>query len=312
MFPVARNSRAVLRPLAPLLRRSLSDNMNFFQRQILPVNTVIKFVPQQQAWVVERMGKFYRILKPGVAFLAPFVDRISYVQNLKETAVEVPRQNAITADNVTLDMDGVLYVRVFDAFKASYGVEDAQYAISQLAQTTMRSEIGKLTLQQVLKERQSLNWNITEAINEAADAWGISCLRYEIKDIRPPASVVDAMHRQVSAERSKRAEILESEGHRQAVILAADATAEGLRKVASAIETSPKGTDAVSLQLADKYIESFGKLAKEGTGVVIPAQLGDIGAMVAGGLSIFDRVKQTRTSEQKKIDSESPESAVNK
>lgn len=312
MFPVARNSRAVLRPLAPLLRRSLSDNMNFFQRQILPVNTVIKFVPQQQAWVVERMGKFHRILKPGVAFLAPFVDRISYVQNLKETAVEVPRQNAITADNVTLDMDGVLYVRVFDAFKASYGVEDAQYAISQLAQTTMRSEIGKLTLQQVLKERQSLNWNITEAINEAADAWGISCLRYEIKDIRPPASVVDAMHRQVSAERSKRAEILESEGHRQAVILAADATAEGLRKVASAIETSPKGTDAVSLQLADKYIESFGKLAKEGTGVVIPAQLGDIGAMVAGGLSIFDRVKQTRTSEQKKIDSESPESAVNK
>lgn len=286
--------------------------MNFFQRQILPVNTVIKFVPQQQAWVVERMGKFHRILKPGVAFLAPFVDRISYVQNLKETAVEVPRQNAITADNVTLDMDGVLYVRVFDAFKASYGVEDAQYAISQLAQTTMRSEIGKLTLQQVLKERQSLNWNITEAINEAADAWGISCLRYEIKDIRPPASVVDAMHRQVSAERSKRAEILESEGHRQAVILAADATAEGLRKVASAIETSPKGTDAVSLQLADKYIESFGKLAKEGTGVVIPAQLGDIGAMVAGGLSIFDRVKQTRTSEQKKIDSESPESAVNK
>lgn len=305
MFSAARKSRATVRPLTHLFRRHISDGMNFFQRQVLPTNTVVKFVPQQQAWVVERMGKFHRILKPGIAFLAPFIDRISYVQNLKETAVEVPRQSAITADNVTLDMDGVLYVRVLDPFKASYGVEDAQYAVSQLAQTTMRSEIGKLTLQQVLKERQSLNSSITESINEASDDWGVSCLRYEIKDIRPPSSVVDAMHRQVSAERSKRAEILESEGHRQAVILAADATAEGLRKVAQAIELSPKGPDAVSLQLADKYIESFGKLAKEGTGVVVPAQLGDIGAMVAGGLSIFDRVRQAQGAETKSIDSKS-------
>jgi regulator of protease activity HflC (stomatin/prohibitin superfamily) len=221
----------------------------------------------------------------------------------------------------------VLYVRVFDAYRASYGVEDAEYAISQLAQTTMRSEIGQLTLDHVLKERQSLNANITTSINEAAKEWGIKCLRYEIRDIHPPENVLEAMHRQVSAERSKRAEILESEGHRQAainraegdkqstilaseaikseninkatgeaeaILLRAKASAEGIRMIAQAIQQTPGGSDAVALQVAEKYVESFGKLAKESNTVVIPAQLGDLGGFIASGMNIFDKVKQSR------------------
>ncbi|EEY23951.1 conserved hypothetical protein [Verticillium alfalfae VaMs.102] len=191
---------------------------SYFQKPSLPANTIIRFVPQQTAWIVERMGKFNRILDPGLAVLVPFIDRIAYVKSLKENAIEIPSQSAITADNVTLDLDGVLYTRVFDAYKASYGVEDAEYAISQLAQTTMRSEIGQLSLDHVLKERAALNTNITAAINEAAQAWGVTCLRYEIRDIHAPDGVVEAMHRQVTAERSKRAEILDSEGQRQSAI----------------------------------------------------------------------------------------------
>lgn len=265
-----------------------------------------------------------RILEPGLAILIPFIDKIRYVQSLKESAIEIPSQNAITADNVTLAMDGVLYIRVFDPYKASYGVEDAEYAISQLAQTTMRSEIGQLTLDHVLRERQSLNANISSAINEAAKDWGVKCLRYEIRDIHPPENVLEAMHRQVSAERSKRAEILESEGHRQAainkaeglktstilaseavklqsvntaegeaqaILLKAKATAEGIRQVAEAIQKTPGGQDAVSLQVAEKYVEAFGKLAKESNTVVVPAQLSDMGGFIASGMSIFNTVK---------------------
>ncbi|KAL2044561.1 hypothetical protein ABVK25_012389 [Lepraria finkii] len=188
-----------------------SSSPSYFPRsQSLPANTIIRFVPQQTAWIVERMGKFNRILSPGLAILIPVIDRIAYVQSLKESAIEIPSQGAITADNVTLELDAVLYTRVTDAYKASYGVEDAEYAISQLAQTTMRSEIGQLTLDHVLKERANLNSNITQAINEAAQSWGVVCLRYEIRDIHAPDGVVAAMHRQVTAERSKRAEILES------------------------------------------------------------------------------------------------------
>lgn len=311
--------------------RSVSNGppqMTFFQRKSLPANTIIRFVPQQTAWVVERMGKFNRILNPGLAILVPFLDQIKYVKSLKESAVEVPSQNAITADNVTLEMDGVLYIRVFDAYKASYGVEDAEFAISQLAQTTMRSEIGQLSLDHVLRERQALNNNITTAINEAAQVWGIKCLRYEIRDIHPPANVLEAMHRQVSAERSKRAEILESEGHRQAaineaegkkqstilaseaikmeqinqasgqaeaILLKAKASAEGIKNIAQAIEQTPGGTDAVSLQVAEKYVDAFGKLAKESNTVVVPAGLGDMGGMIASGMNIYDKVKSQNT-----------------
>jgi regulator of protease activity HflC (stomatin/prohibitin superfamily) len=302
---------------------------SYFQRQRLPANTIVRFVPQQTAWIVERMGKFNRILEPGLAILIPFIDRIAYVKSLKEAAFEIPSQSAITADNVTLELDGVLYTRVFDAYKASYGVEDAEYAISQLAQTTMRSEIGQLTLDHVLKERANLNANITAAINEAAQDWGVTCLRYEIRDIHAPAPVVEAMHRQVTAERSKRAEILESEGQRQsainiaegqkqsvilasealraeqinmasgeaeAILLKATATANGIDAVANSIA---KGEDAaqgaVSLRIAEQYVDAFGKLAKEGTSVVVPGNVGDISGMIASAMAVYGNVSKTQT-----------------
>lgn len=270
------------------------------------------------------MGKFNRILEPGLAILIPVVEKIAYVKSLKESALEIPSQSAITADNVTLDLDGVLYTRVVDAYKASYGVEDAEYAISQLAQTTMRSEIGQLTLDHVLKERAALNTNITAAINEASQAWGVVCLRYEIRDIHAPEGVVAAMHRQVTAERSKRAEILDSEGQRQsainiaegrkqsvilasealrseqinmasgeaeAILLKAKATAAGIDAVAASIANGKEAAQgAVSLSVAEKYVDAFAKLAKEGTAVVVPGNVGDIGSMIASAMAVYGKV----------------------
>ncbi|KAJ5939520.1 Stomatin-like protein 2 [Penicillium verhagenii] len=315
----------------------------FTSRTTLPANTVVRFVPQQTAWIVERMGKFHRILEPGLAILFPFLDRISYVKSLKESALEIPSQNAITADNVTLELDGVLYTRVFDAYKASYGVEDAEYAISQLAQTTMRSEIGQLTLDHVLKERATLNTNITQAINEAAQDWGVVCLRYEIRDIHAPDGVVAAMHRQVTAERSKRAEILESEGQRQSAIniaegrkqsvilaseamraeqvnmaageaeaiqLKADATARGIEAVAKAMQDGKEHAQgAVSLRVAEKYVEAFSNLAKEGTSVVVPGNVGDLGGMIANAMAVYGKVSQSqaRSVTSKTIDAQQSE-----
>ncbi|RFU36308.1 hypothetical protein B7463_g40, partial [Scytalidium lignicola] len=329
------NSRA---PNNNLLGISSSVPSSYFQRPSLPANTIIRFVPQQTAWIVERMGKFSRILQPGLAIMIPFLDRIAYVKSLKEAAIEIPSQSAITADNVSLEIDGVLYIRVFDAYKASYGVEDAEYAISQLAQTTMRSEIGQLSLDHVLKERQALNINITAAINEAAQDWGVICLRYEIRDIHAPDSVVQAMHRQVTAERSKRAEILDSEGQRQsainiaegrkqsvilasealkseqinmasgeaeAILLKATATAAGIEAVAKAIEQGKQSAQgAVSLSVAEKYVEAFSKLAKEGTAVIVPGNVGDIGGMIASALAVYGKVgaAQSRTMDTKVIE----------
>ncbi|KAI9814366.1 MAG: hypothetical protein M1827_003221 [Pycnora praestabilis] len=323
-----------------LLGISSSSNTpsSYFQRPSLPANTIIRFVPQQTAWIVERMGKFNRILEPGFAFLLPFLDRIAYVKSLKEAAIEIPSQSAITADNVTLELDGVLYTRVFDAYKASYGVEDAEYAIGQLAQTTMRSEIGQLSLDHVLKERAALNTNITQAINEAAQEWGVVCLRYEIRDIHAPEGVVAAMHRQVTAERSKRAEILESEGQRQsainiaegrkqsvilasealkseqinmasgeaeAILLKAKATANGIDAVARSIAQGKESAQgAVSLSVAEKYVDAFGKLAKEGTSVVVPGNVGDIGGMIASAMAVYGKVSesQAKTMAAKRLD----------
>ena len=212
-------------PLSPLARsatRLYYSSSRSRPRIPLPVNTIVKFVPQQEAWVVERFGKFFRLCEPGLTFLLPFVDRISYVKSLKEVTIEVPSQRAITQDNVSIEIDGVLYYRVEDPYKASYGIDDSDFAMSQLAQTTMRSEIGQLTLDRTLAERAQLNHNIVNAINAAAKEWGIQCLRYEIRDIHPPETVLVAMHQQLSAERRKRAEILESEGHRQAAINVAE------------------------------------------------------------------------------------------
>ncbi|EDU40388.1 Stomatin family protein [Pyrenophora tritici-repentis] len=293
----------------------------FSSQRRLPTNTVIRFVPQQTAWIVERMGKFNRILEPGLAILIPFIDRIAYVRSLKENAIEIPSQSAITADNVTLELDGVFY-----------GVEDAEYAISQLAQTTMRSEIGQLSLDHVLKERANLNQNITAAINEAAQDWGVTCLRYEIRDIHAPEPVVEAMHRQVTAERSKRAEILESEGQRQsainiaegkkqsvilasealraeqinmasgeaeAILLKATATANGIDAVARAIaQGEGAAQNAISLSVAEKYVDAFGNLAKEGTSIVVPGNVGDISSMIASAMAVYGNVNASQAKAQ--------------
>ncbi|KAI8917534.1 hypothetical protein DFJ77DRAFT_309094 [Powellomyces hirtus] len=294
------------------------------QTRTLPTNTIVKFVPQQEAWIVERMGRFDRILEPGLAILIPVLDRIRYVKSLKEVAVEIPSQSAITQDNVTLELDGVLYFRVVDPYKASYGVENAEFAVTQLAQTTMRAEIGQMTLDRTLAERTQLNFNIVNAINQAAADWGIKCLRYEIRDIHPPENVVAAMHQQVGAERRKRAEILESEGARQAninvaegrkqsaileseavklrqinhaqgeaeaILLRATANATSIERIAQAIaDHGATGQDAVSLSVAEKYIDAFSGIAKEGTTVVVPSNVADVSGMVTQMMSVYKAV----------------------
>ncbi|EDW31534.1 GL11182 [Drosophila persimilis] len=231
-----------------------------------PMNTVVMFVPQQEAWVVERMGRFHRILDPGLNVLVPIADKIKYVQSLKEIAIDVPKQSAITSDNVTLDIDGVLYLRIIDPYRASYGVEDPEFAITQLAQTTMRSELGKMSLDKVFRERESLNVSIVDSINKASEAWGIACLRYEIRDIRLPTRVHEAMQMQVEAERRKRAAILESEGVREAEIN----IAEGKRKsriLASEAErqehiNKASGEAAAIIAVADARARSLQAIAK--------------------------------------------------
>lgn len=283
----------------------------------------IKTVPQQQAWIIESLGKFDRKLEPGLNFLIPFYQKVAYKHSLKETAIDVPEQAGITRDNVTLTLDGILYMRVIDPVAASYGVSNPLYAVSQLAQTTMRAEIGKLTLDKTFEERETLNANIVTAINAAAQNWGIQCMRYEIKNITPPNTVLKAMELQVAADRQKRATILESEGKQQAqinaaqgakqqVVLAsegamtdqvnrakgeaeaimavAEATAKGIEFVASAINKSG-GEEAVALKIAEQYVGAFKELAKESTTVLLPANANDAGSMVAQALTIFDTIK---------------------
>ena len=290
----------------------------------------IKLVPQQMVWIVERLGKFHGGLHAGLHFIIPFVDKVAYRHSLKENAVDIPSQSAITRDNVTLIIDGVLFLKITDPKQASYGVHDPRYAISQLAQTTMRSELGKMTLDKTFEEREILNKNIVQAINEASSVWGIQCLRYEIKDITPPDNVRRAMELQVAAERQKRAEVLDSEGKRQsqiniaegakqevvlkseaamtdqinrakgeaeAILAVARATAEGIELVASSIDKAG-GEKAVALKLAEQYIEAFSNLAKESNTVLLPAQTGDAGSMVAQALSVFNAI-QEKTSTQK-------------
>lgn len=288
-----------------------------------PMNTVVMFVPQQEAWVVERMGKFNTILEPGLNLLVPVVDKVKYVQSLKEIAIDIPQQSAISLDNVAINIDGVLYLRIMDPYKASYGIEDPEFAITQLAQTTMRSEIGKISLDMLFRERENLNIQIVQAINLASKAWGIECMRYEIRDIRLPERVQEAMQMQVEAERKKRAAVLESEGVKikdiniaegkkqaailhseaekaqlinsatgaaEAVILAGEARAKSIRAVAEALGDTD-GVSAASLAVAENYVEAFGKLAKESNTLILPANVGDVSGMVAQALSIYKKLE---------------------
>ncbi|XP_053675082.1 stomatin-like protein 2, mitochondrial [Anopheles nili] len=290
-----------------------------------PINTVIMFVPQQEAWIVERMGKFHRMLEPGLNVLLPIVDRVKYVQSLKEIAIDVPKQSAITSDNVTLSIDGVLYLRILDPYLASYGVEDPEFAITQLAQTTMRSELGKMSLDKVFRERESLNISIVESINKASEAWGISCLRYEIRDIKLPTRVHEAMQMQVEAERRKRAAILESEGtraaeinvaegKRQSRILASEAQkqeeinrangeaaaimalatarAKSLKIVAESL-SNEHGRSAASLSVAEKYVVAFEKLAKQNNTLIVPSTASDVTSMVAQAMQIYTNLSNS-------------------
>lgn len=306
-------------------------------RSTTPLNTIIMFVPQQEAWIVERMGKFHRMLEPGLNLLWPIVDKIKYVQSLKEIAIDVPKQSAITSDNVTLSIDGVLYLRIVDPYLASYGVEDPEFAITQLAQTTMRSELGQISLDKVFRERESLNVSIVDAINKASEAWGIACLRYEIRDIKLPSRVHEAMQMQVEAERRKRAAILESEGVRaadinvaegkrqarilaseaekqeqinkasgeaQAMLAVAAARAKGLKLVGEAL-TEQESKHAASLTLAEQYVAAFSKLARTGNTLILPANAGDVPNLVAQAMSIYSTVAGQKTLNEKNVDNDS-------
>ena len=288
-------------------------------RRNLPANFGVRIVPEQQADVVERFGSYSRTLSPGLHLLIPLVDQIRYVHSLKEQTLSMHAQNAITRDNVAVQIDGVLYVQITDARKASYGVEDPLFAVMQLAQTAMRSELGKITLDKMFEERDALNTNIVRVINEASIAWGIQCLRYEIRDIAPPEGVKKAMELQAEAERRKRARVLESEGEKQsriniaegakaekilnseaamqeqinsalgeaeAILRKAGATAEGLERVSTALQ-GHGGGDAAALRVAEQYVEAFGKLAKEANTVLLPANASDPASMVTQALSVY-------------------------
>ncbi|XP_029476434.1 stomatin-like protein 2, mitochondrial [Oncorhynchus nerka] len=310
----------------------------------LPMNTVVLFVPQQESWVVERMGRFHRILEPGLNFLIPILDKIRYVQSLKEIVIDVPEQSAVSLDNVTLQIDGVLYLRILDPFKASYGVEDPEYAVTQLAQTTMRSELGKLTLDKVFRERETLNTNIVHSINQASDAWGIRCLRYEIKDIHVPPRVKESMQMQVEAERKKRATVLESEGHKEAainvaegrkqaqilasegqkaeqinnaageanaVLAKAEAKAKAIRLLSEAL-AEQNGNAAASLSVAEQYVSAFSKLAKESNTILLPSNSGDISGMVTQAMAIYGSLAKQSSKKIECVTPVTPEWAMEK
>jgi regulator of protease activity HflC (stomatin/prohibitin superfamily) len=301
---------------------------------ILVVVTIIKaarIVPQKSAFIVERLGKYTKTLEAGFHILFPFIERVAYKHSLKEVAVDVPSQSCITRDNIAVEVDGVLYLQVMDPMKASYGIENYMFASTQLAQTTMRSEMGKLELDRTFEERMSINSAIIAAVDKASDPWGVKITRYEIKNIEPPESVKDALEKQMRAEREKRAAIAQSEGQRQAITnvaegdkqeaikksegekmkrineaegraqeieLIANATAEGIRKIAASIE-APGGGDAVNLRVAEQYIREFGNLAKKTTTVIIPSNLSDIGSMVA---SVTSLLKSSALSSEKPSD----------
>lgn len=279
----------------------------------------IKVVPQQSAWIVERLGKFHAVLNPGLNVVIPFIDRVAYKHSLKEVPLDTPSQVCITKDNTQLSVDGVLFFQVTDPMRASYGTSNYIIAITQLAQTTLRSVIGKMELDKTFEERELINKSVVSAIDEAALNWGVKVLRYEIKDLTPPAVILQAMQQQITAEREKRAvvaasegrmqeqinvatgareaAIAESEGEKQAAINRAEAeaaatiaiakaTAEALRQIAEATQ-SPGGMDAVNLKVAQQYVEAFANVAKQSNTVLLPSNMSDMGSMIASAMSIM-------------------------
>ena len=276
-------------------------------------------VPQQSAYVVENLGKYARTLSPGFNILVPFLERVAYKHTLKEQTIDVEEQVCITSDNVQVGVDGVLYLQVMDARNASYGIADYLFAIAQLAQTTLRSEIGKIELDKTFEERSHINLRVVEELDQASNTWGVKVLRYEIKNINPPADVVTAMEKQMRAEREKRATVLQSEGERDAkineaegekqrvikeseaaqqqqineaqgeaaaILSIAEATAEGLRKVADALNADG-GDKAMQLRIAEDYLERFGNLAKEGNTLIVPANLSDMASMIGAATRVL-------------------------
>jgi len=280
-------------------------------------------VPQQSAFIVERLGKHSSTLSAGFHILVPFIERISYRHSLKESAVDIPEQICITKDNVQVGIDGVLYMQVLDPARASYGIADYNFAISQLAQTTLRSEIGRISLDRTFEERATINVNVVNELDKATEPWGVKVLRYEIKNINPPRDVIQAMEKQMRAEREKRAVILTSEGERdakinqaegekqrvikeseasrqqqineasgeaEAILAVAIATAEGLRRVADAVSV-PGGREAMQLRVAEEYVQQFGNLARSTNTLVVPANLSDIASMIALATKVFDQAR---------------------
>jgi regulator of protease activity HflC (stomatin/prohibitin superfamily) len=295
----------------------------FFVLILLAKTAVV--VPQQNAYVVERLGKFSGILNAGFHILAPFLDTIRYRHSLKETAIDIPEQICITRDNVQVGVDGILYLKILDPERASYGIHNYTFAIIQLAQTNLRSEVGKIELDRTFEERTNINNAVISELDKASEAWGIKVLRYEIKNITPPKDVLAAMEKQMRAEREKRAVILTSEGQRDAainnaegekqqvikaseakkqqqineaegeaaaILSVAEATAEGIRKVAGAIQ-APGGFEAVQLRVAENYIGEFGKLAKTTNTMILPANASDVGSMIATAMTVIRQQQKT-------------------
>ena len=281
----------------------------------------LKIVPQQNAWVVERLGKYDRTLTPGLSLLVPFVDRVAYKHSLKEVPLDVPSQVCITKDNTQLQVDGILYFQVTDPMRASYGSSDYIVAITQLAQTTLRSAIGKMELDKTFEERDLINAAVVDALDEAALNWGVKVLRYEIKDLTPPAAILHAMQAQITAEREKRALIAASEGRRQeqiniatgereafiarsegekqaeinnamgeaaAITAVADATADAIRKIAAAIQ-QPGGEQAVQLKVAEKAVDAYANLARVNNTMIVPGNMSEVSALIGTAMALLNK-----------------------
>ena len=292
---------------------------------IVFVTQAVKVVPQQSAWVLERFGKYNRTLLPGLNIIVPFVDRVAYRHSLKEIPMDVPSQVCITKDNTQLQVDGVIYFQVTDPMKASYGSSNFVFAITQLAQTSLRSVIGKLELDRTFEEREMINTQVVSALDEAASNWGVKVLRYEIKDLVPPAEILRAMQAQITAEREKRALIAASEGRKQeqiniatgereaaiarsegekqaainraegeaaAILAIADANATAVRQIGEATQAEG-GMNAVNLKVAEQYVSAFPNMAQSSNTLVVPANMGDLSTLITGSMKIIDSQKKT-------------------